>query len=336
MEYLQIIRDIENKKYSPIYLLMGEEAYFIDLITDCIEEKVLDESARAFGQTVVYGRDVSMNQVTSLAKGFPMMGDRQVVIVKEAQEMKDWKKEEELVSLEAYLKHPTPSTILVFAMKNKTLDKRKKLYKSLDKTGVVFTSEKIRDYKMGEWIDAYVKAQGFRISHNASALLAEYLGNDLSKVVNEIGKLAINLEAGSEITPKIIEENIGISKDYNVWELQKALGSKDVLKANRIVNYFEANPKANPIQMVIPSLYGFFAKLSVYQDARDKKEAARELGLNYYSSTDYKVAATNFSVPKVERIIGYLRDADKKSKGINNYSVSHGELMKELVFKILH
>jgi DNA polymerase III subunit delta len=342
MEYQRIIRDIELKNYKPVYFLMGEEAYFIDQITEVIEDKVLDEMSKTFCQTIVYGRDVTMEQVVSTSKGFPMMGDRQVIIVKEAQDMKEWKsrkkedEDDEFKTLTAYLQNPTPSTILVFNFKGKSLDKRKKIYKLLDKQGVVFESEKIKDYKLAEWIDKYVAARGFKINHNASQLLAEYLGTDLSKVVNAVNKLAIILKDKGEITPQLIEQNIGISKDYNVWELQKALGQKDVLKANRIIQYFESNPKNNPIQMVLPSLYNYYAKLAMYISVPDKKNAAAELGMTSWALNDYKEAATLYNAQKVERIIGYIRDTDKKSKGVNNVSVDHGDLMKELVFKILH
>ena len=257
MEHLRIIRDIELKNFKPIYFLMGEEPYFIDVVTEYIENHVLDDACKAFGQTIVYGRDVSMEQVISLSKSFPMMGDKQVVIVKEAQDMKEWKSrkkeddDEDMKHLLHYLQQPTPSTLLVFNYKNKTLDKRKKVYKQLEKQGVVFDSQKIKDYKLPEWIENYVKSRGFKINGGAAQLLAEYLGTDLSKVVNAVNKLAIILPIGSEINGQHIEQNIGISKDYNVWELQKALGQKDVMKANRIIQYFEANPKSNPIQMVL-------------------------------------------------------------------------------------
>jgi DNA polymerase-3 subunit delta len=335
MEHQKIIRDIELKNVKPVYMLAGEESYFIDEVVNYVEERVLDEASRAFCQTIVYGRDVSMDQVLSLAKGFPMMGDKQVVIVKEAQDMKEWKKADDMKGFDAYLANPTPSTLLLFAYK-KPFDKRLKVYKTIEKLGVVLNAEKIRDYKMAEWISAYVTSRGFKIQPNSAQMLAEYLGTDLSKVVNEVGKLAIILPPGTNITPQVIEENIGISKDYNVWELQKALGKKDVLKSNRIIQYFEANPKANPIQMVIPSLYSFFSKMAIYVSLKDKRDAAKEMGVSPFALNDYKEASQNFNAPKVERIIGYLRDVDKKVKGVGNANVSDGDLMKELVFKILH
>ncbi|MDZ4824387.1 MAG: DNA polymerase III subunit delta [Flavobacteriales bacterium] len=336
MDHYQILREIELKKYSPIYLLMGEEPYFIDLVTDALEEKVLTEAERAFGLNIVYGKDVSLHQVLTLARSFPMMGDKQIVMVKEAQDLKEWKKAEELEILEAYAKSTLASTILVFAYKGKTVDKRLKVTKAIDKAGTMMTSDRIKEYKVAEWIEGYVGHKGYKIEPKASNLLAEYLGTDLGKVVNEVGKLLIIIPKEKMITTHHIEENIGISKDYNVWELQKALGQKDVLKSNRIINYFEANPKANPIQMVIPSLYGYFSKLSMYQSLADKKNAASELGMNPYAINDYKVAANNFAPVKVERIIHSLREVDRKSKGVDNFSVEDGALMRELVFKILH
>ena len=336
MEYYQITRDITDKKFKPVYVLMGEEPYFIDVITDYMEEHILDEASKAFCQTIVYGRDVTMRDVLSLAKGFPMMGDKQVVIVKESQDMKEWKKAEELAPLEAYLHNPTPSTILVFTYKNKTLDKRTKLYKSIDKNGLVFDSVKIKDYKLAEWIEKYVVQRGYKIQHSAAQLLADYLGTDLSKVVNAINKLAIILPSGSQITSQHIEDNIGISKDYNVFELIKALNQKDILKSNRIIAYFEANPKANPIQMVIPMLYRHFSQLAAYLSMADKSQAAKEIGISPYALNDFKDAGKNYDARKAEKVIGYLRSVDKKSKGVDNISVEDGELMKELVFKILH
>lgn len=336
MEYYQITRDITDKKFKPVYVLMGEEPYFIDVITDYMEEHVLDEASKAFCQTIVYGRDVTIRDVLSLAKGFPMMGDKQLVIVKESQDMKEWKKAEELAPLEAYLQNPTPSTILVFTYKNKTLDKRTKLYKAIDKHGLVFDSVKIRDYKLAEWIEKYVVQRGFKIQHSAAQLLADYLGTDLSKVVNAINKLAIILPAGSQITAQHIEDNIGISKDYNVFELIKALNQKDVLKSNRIIAYFEANPKANPIQMVIPMLFRNFSQLAAYLSLADKSQAAKEIGVSPYALNDFKDAAKYYDARKAEKVLGYLRSVDKKSKGVDNVSVEDGDLMKELVFKILH
>lgn len=341
MEYHRILRDIELKNLKPVYLLMGEESYFIDEITSAIEEKVLDEASKAFCQTIVYGRDVSLDSIVHSAKSFPMMGDRQVLIVKEAQDIKEWKskkkdaEETDFKSIISYLQNPTPSTMLVLCYKGK-FDKRKKIYKLFEKHGLVFESEKIKDHKLPDWIEKFVSVQGLKINHNSARLLADYLGTDLSKVVNAVNKLSIVLHGKGEITPAIIEENIGISKDYNIFELTKALNEKDILKSNRIINYFEANQKQNPIQLTLPLLYNHFSKLAAYMSYKDKKQAATELGIHPYAMNDCKEAVNNYSPQKVERIISYIRESDKKAKGIDNVSIDVGEIMKELIFKILH
>ncbi len=336
MDHLQIIRDIGMKKFKPVYMLAGLEPYFIDLIADYVEENVLEESERAFGQTILYGRDVSMDQVLSLAKSFPMGGNMQVIIVKESQEMKDWKRQDDMKSFEHYLSHPTPTTLLVFTYKNKAFDKRTKISKLIEKSGVLFTSEKVRDYKMADWITGYAKEKGYRLEPSSANLLAEFLGNDLGKVINAFNKLAIIVPKDVPITPQHIEENIGISKDYNVWELQRALGEKDVLKANRIIDYFRSNPKANPIQMIIPNLHSYFMRLAAYQTLENKANAQKELELNPMAVTELRSVEKRYTPQKVERIISYLREADRKSKGVGNAYTEDDDLMKELVFKILH
>lgn len=316
---------------------MGEEPFFVDMITDYMEDKLLDEASKAFCQTVVYGRDVSVNQLVSAAKAFPMMGDRQLVLVKEAQDMRDWKRSEELQELEAYVKNPQPSTILVFAFKNKKLDGRLKVAKMLKSEGVVFESKRIREDRIPEWIGEYIEKKGYAIASDARMLLAEYLGNDLGKLVNELDKLCIVIEKGSSIHTEHIEENIGISKDFNVFELQKALGTKDLMKANRIIDYFIANPKANPIQMVLPVLFSYFSRVLNCHYLKDRSsESLKQAGINPYFKNDYFQAASKYSAGKLERIIGYIRDCDKKSKGVDNYGLDNGTLLKEMTFKILH
>ncbi|MFM7104096.1 MAG: DNA polymerase III subunit delta [Flavobacteriales bacterium] len=310
-DYSEIIRDIEKGQLKPIYLLMGEEPYFIDVISERIEN-TLDPMVREFGLMIVYGRDTSMEQVVGSAKSFPMLGERQVVILREAQEMKEFKSrkdddESELKYLLSYAENPSTHTTLVICLKNKTLDKRKKLFKTIDKKAVVFQSEKIKDYHLTAWIEKYVKERKLSIEKQAAVLLAEYLGNDIGKVVNAVDKLAIVLGDSAKITSSSIEENIGISKDYNVWELQRALGQKDALKCYRIIHYFESNPKANPIQMVIPSLYSFFIKLAIFGAATDKSKVAGEIGINSYFLKEYQLAAANYNVQKTERIIHWLR-----------------------------
>jgi DNA polymerase III subunit delta len=336
MDHLKIIRDIQMRNFKPVYLLSGDEPYFIDLITDYIEEHVLDEAERTFGQTILYGRDVSMEQVLSVAKSFPMGSALQVVIVKEAQDMKEWKSVDDQKNIEHYVQRPTPSTLLVFCLKHKKIDRRTKLFKLIEKNGVFFLAEQVKDYKMADWIASYTRDRGYKIEGKSAELIAEYLGNDLSKVVNAINKLAVILPAGSTISGKHIEEYIGISKDYSVWELTRALGEKDIFKANRIIDYFSANPKNYPIQKIIPGLYVYFMKLAVYQTLEDKSKAAQVLEAPQPAINEMRQVEKRFTAQKLERIIGYLRDADRKSKGIDNDFTENEDLLKELVFKILH
>ncbi|MEN9638697.1 MAG: hypothetical protein RLZZ262_565 [Bacteroidota bacterium] len=349
MEYGEILKHFKEKKYKPIYMLMGAESYFRDQVLDVIENTILNETERAFGQTVVYGRDVTMDQVLSIAKGFPMMGDKQVVIVKEAQDMKEFKsratdadagdkkgkKKPEPNLLELYLESPTPSTVLVFSFSSDGPDKRTKMMKNTEAKGVIFKSVPVKDYQLPDWITTYAKSRGFGVDTSAATMLAENLGSDLSKVVNAINKLAIILPENGKITAQLVEENIGISKDYNVWELTKALSRKEILTANRIIHYFESNPKNYPLQLIIPALYGHFAKLAVYISLPNKSNAAQDMGLNPYALNEYRDAAKNFSAQKVERIISSILEADRRSKGVGAH-IEGGDIMKELIFKILH
>ena len=336
MEQNLIIRDIQMKKYAPVYLLHGEEAYFIDLIAQNLEEKILDESERAFGLTVVYGKDTNLEQIVSLSKGFPMMGNVQVVIVREAQDIKDWKKEEAVKPLMAYLENPTQSTVLAFCHKNGTLDGRSKIFNAFKKHAKVFNSEKIKDNMLPSLIQSFTKDYQLQIGGTATQLLADYLGSDLHKLVNELTKLSLILKPGEEITTQVIQDHIGISKDYNVWELQAALIHKDVMKANRIISYFEKNPKEHPVQMTIPALYSFFAKLCVVLNSPNKQEAYSELKINSYAAGNFRDAEKHYSPAKAERILRYFRDADEQVKGLKGITMSSGEVMRELVFKILH
>ena len=343
MDYNQIMSDLKKKTYRPVYFLMGDEPYFIDMISDHIEQHVLDESEKEFNQTVLYGRDVTTADVIGAAKRFPMMSDYQVVMVKEAQDIKDLikkekedKKEKQKGVFETYLENPLPSTILVFCYKYKSIDKRTAIAKLIDKTAVLFESKKLYDNQVPDWINNYLKAKEYSINQRAAGLLAEYLGTGLSKISNELDKLIINLPPKAEITAEHIQANIGISKDYNVFELQTVIGKKEVLKANRIINYFAANPKDNPMVVTISSLYGYFCKLLTYHFLADKKMAASALGVHPFFLKDYELAARNYSVGKLKAIFGYLRDYDLKSKGVDSGSATEGELLKELVFKILH
>lgn len=343
MDYIQIMSDLKKKVYRPVYFLMGDEPYFIDMIADFIEQKVLDESEKEFNQTVLYGRDVTTADVVGAAKRFPMMSEYQVVIVKEAQDIRDLvkkekedKKDKQKSVFEQYLENPLSSTILVFCYKYKSIDKRTALAKLIDKNAVLFESKKLYDNQVPDWINNYLKSKEYTINQRAAGLLAEYLGTGLSKITNELDKLIINLPPKSEITPEHIQANIGISKDYNVFELQTVIGKKEVLKANRIINYFAANPKDNPMVVTISSLYGYFCKVLTYHFLADKKTAAAALGVHPFFLKDYEMAAKNYSVGKLKSIFSYLRDYDLKSKGVDTGSATEGELLKELVFKILH
>lgn len=332
MKFDQIITDLKNKNYQPLYLLAGEEAFFIDEISNYIEENVLDEGEKEFNQTVVYGKDTDIASIIGYAKRFPMMSNYQVVIVKEAQSIKN------LDELIPYIEQPLKSTLLVICYKYKKIDKRKALVKKADKLGVFFESNKLYENKIPEWINQQLIKNNYTIQPKAAVILTEFLGTDLSKVSNEINKLMINLPTGSDISPSHIEENIGISKDFNVFELQSALGKKNIYKANQIINYFASNQKDNPLIKVVGILYSFFSKILIYHHLIDKNRnsVASALSVNPFFVQDYQIAARNYNADKLNRIISSLREYDLKSKGVNNASATDGELMKELIFKILH
>lgn len=346
----QILTDLKRRIFKPVYFLSGEEPYYIDLVSDYIEKNVLDEADREFNQTVIYGKDVDMNTIISQAKQFPMMSEHQVVIVKEAQNLKELNKsaggdEDDKPAakaannpLTAYLQNPQPSTILVFCYKYKTLDKRSAVYKVLQKAGAFLETKKLYDNQLPDWITSYIQDKGYKVSPKASFLLAEYLGNDLSKIVNEVEKLIINVQEGAEITAELVQDNIGMSKEFNVFELQDALAKKDILKANRIINYFSANEKEHPAVMTLSSLYNYFNKILLYHFAPDKSKfaVASSLGVNPFFVEGYAKASQHYGTAKLKSIFGYLKEYDLKTKGVENSGVEHGELMKELVFKILH
>jgi len=330
----QIVRDLKKKVYHPVYFLTGDEPYYIDQISNYIQENVLNETEKTFNQTIVYGKDSDAIAVINAAKRFPMMSEHQVVIVKEAQELKD------IDSLIHYVEQPLSSTILVLNYKYKKPDKRKKVFKSILKHSAYFTSKKLYDNQVPGWISTYLSKKGIEIDHKSSALLTEFLGSDLAKISNELDKLIITLEDGNKkITPAHIEKNIGISKDYNNFELQKAVGMRDVLKANRIINYFAENQKNYPIVLTVNSLYTFFSKVLIYYWVKDKSQdnVARELGIrSSFFVKDYVEAANRYNANQVIRIISILREYDLKSKGFKGVVMSPGDLLKEMVFKILH
>lgn len=311
---------------------MGEEAYFIDIISDYIEDNVLPEEGRGFDQMVLYGRDVTIDDIVGNAKRFPMMSEYQVIIVKEAQDLS--RTIEKLVD---YVKQPQPSTILVFNYKYKTIDKRKTLYKTLNKAGVVFESKKLYENKVPDWIKRVLASKNYTIAPKAAQMLVEFLGTDLSKINNELNKLQIVLPKGTQITPEHIEENIGISKDFNNFELRKAIGDLDVKKAQQIVKYFAENPKDNPMVVTVSLLFAFFSQLLQFHGLADKnpRNVASTLGINPYFVNEFINAARNFPMKKVSAVIATLREFDVKSKGVGSNAISQGDLLKELVVKIV-
>jgi len=333
LSHEQIIRDIQHRKLAPVYFLMGDEPYYIDQISDVIQYQLLDDSQREFDLTVLYGKDTDIATVINAAKRFPMMSPIQIVILKEAQNIK------ELDKLQFYLSHPSPQTLLVICYKYGTVDGRKKWVADLRQKGVVFESSKLREYEMPAWIGKYAKSKNLQLDEKAIIMLTDFLGTDLSKVANEIDKLRITMPEGSNrITPELIERNIGISKDYNVFELQDALINRDVVKANRIVNYFADNKKANPMQMILPQLFGFFSNLMLfhYLPQKTADAAAAEFRIHPFIAKNYVKAAQSFNAWKTIYILGYIRETDARSKGVNSTGIDDKDLYKELIFKILH
>ncbi|NQU87152.1 MAG: DNA polymerase III subunit delta [Mariniphaga sp.] len=332
MDYKKILEDLENKIYHPIYFLSGEEPYYIDLISDYIAENVLTEAEKGFNQTVFYGKDTEIQTIIESSRRFPMMANQQVIIVKEAQSLK------KIEDLKTYVENPLKSTILVINYKYKKLDKRTGFAKALQKNGILYESARFYENKIPGWIEQYLAESKYSIAPQAAIMLSEYLGANLSKVANELKKLIIALPEKTKITPEHIEKNIGISKDYNVFELQNALGERNVLKANQIINYFGSNPASNPIQRTTSSLYMYFSKLFMYHFLKDKSEnsVAGSLGLHPFIAKSYISAAKRYKPHKLFDIVGILREYDMKSKGFGNVSVSGGDLQKEMIYKILH
>ena len=331
--YEQVLTNLRKKEYSPIYFLMGEEPYYIDVVSDFIQNNVLDDSEKEFDQTILYGKDVDINTVINAAKRYPMMSTYQVLIIKEAQLIKDWD------NFVHYLSKPLKSTILVLCYKYGTPDKRKKWFQEVAKIATVYESVKLRDHEVDAWITQYCKQKKVAIEENAVRMISEFLGSDLSKLVNELDKLVLTKPADMpKITPDLVEKNIGISKDFNVFELQKALIEKNVLKANRIIRYFSENKKANPMVLVLAQLFKFFCDLMIFHYLPDKSPGvvASELKINPYFVKNYQLAATKFGAWKTMNIISLIRETDARYKGIDNPSTDEGELMKELIYKILH
>lgn len=333
----KVLEALKAGKYSPLYFLQGDEPYYIDLITDYIEENALNNGEKGFNQTVIYGKDVQMKDILSFARRFPVMSERQTVIVREAQEVSDFNKAGARKLLESYIEKPVPSTVLVFAYKYKKLDGKTKLAKSIAKHCVLVESKKIYDNALPGWIEKYFKSKQLRTTPDASYLLAESIGNDLSRITNEIDKMLLNIDAKSLISADTISTYIGISREYNVFELQRVLGQKNVSKAYRMVNYFAENPKEHPVIPIIASLYSYFCKVLIMHQygAASANDLAKKLKVNPFFIKEYNLAKQKYSAGKILKIIHYLREADLQSKGINS-TANDAAILKELVFKILH
>ena len=333
MTFEEIFRQLNKKSYSPIYFLMGEEPYFIDRITEHIADHVLTEEEKTFNLMILYGGDTDVPTVINTARRFPMMASRHVVIVREAQNL------DKIEDLIHYVENPLKSTLLVINYKYKKLDKRKKLFKALEKNSILFESRRLYDDKIPPWINSYLLSRGKKIEPKAAVILTEYLGNDLGKIANELEKLIIVLKSEQDIiTAAYIERNIGISKDYNNFELNNALAQRNVLKANRIVQYFGANQKNHPLALTITSIYFFFSRVLRYHFLPDKssRNVASALKIEPFFIREYETAARNYTTAKTVRVISLLREYDLKSKGFGNVSAVPGELLKELIYKIIH
>ncbi|MBC8756311.1 DNA polymerase III subunit delta [Kordia sp. YSTF-M3] len=332
-EAKQIVIDIQKGNIKPIYFLMGEEAYYIDKIADYIEDNVLAEEEKSFNQMVLYGRDVTIDDIVSNAKRYPMMAERQVVIVKEAQDLS-----RTIDKLVDYIENPQPSTVLVICYKYKKIAKNKKLYKATAKNGVMYESKKLYENQVADWIRRVLAGKKYNITPKAAQMLVEFLGTNLSKINNELEKLQLILPKGSEITPILIEENIGISKDYNNFELRKAIGDRDITKAFQIIKYFADNPKDNPTVVTVSLLFNFFSQLLQYHGLIDQtpRNVASILRINPFFVKEYQIAARNYPMKKVSGIIATLREMDVKSKGVGASNLPNGDLLKELLVRIMN
>jgi len=333
MTFNQILKDLDNRIFHPVYLLWGEEAYFIDAIVDKIMDTVLTESEKSFNQSILYGKDTNAYEINEVARRFPMMANHQLVVVKEAQDLKDFKK------LESYVSDPLKSTILVFAHKYKKVDKRLKVVKNIAKNGVEFESKRVYDNKIPDWIETYVTNKNLRINQEATMLISENIGASLSKIVNELNKLIISMPDDADtITPEMVEQNIGISRDYNIFELQRAIGSRNRKKAYKIITFFGKNPKNHPAVLTITMLFNYFRKLIILKSTKEtsRNAIAAAIGVAPFFVREYQNAARQYNLKSLIQIVSILRIYDLKVKGMGSGSTSEGELMREMTFKILH
>lgn len=335
-----VLKDLKEKKFAPIYFLAGEEPFFIDMISDYIEKNAIAEHEKSFNQIVLYGKDVTVGAVLNNARKFPMMAERQVVIVKEAQSIVDLGKEEAQQLLISYLVNPLPSTILVLVYKYKKLDGRSALSKEIEKRTIHVKSDKVSDYKLTQWIEEYFRELGHSIDSRAAQLLSDSIGNNLEVMTNEVGKMLINFKDSTKFSSEDISKYIGINKDYNNFEFLKAIGFKDVIKANKIIAYFVQNPKAHPVIPLFSLMYGYFAKITIVHQSRKKgisdAQLAGILGVPPFFVKEYVTAARNYNLGKVIDIFRYLKEADLRYKGVDSGSMTHAENLRELVYKILH
>ena len=333
MDYQNILADLKEKKYGNIYFLEGEEPYYIDVVSDYILEYVLTESEKAFNQTLLYGKDITLDTILTAARRYPMMAERQVVVVREAQNIRD------IDELASYIEKPAPATILVLCHKYKTIDKRKKLYKAIQKNGVYLESKPLYDSQVPGWIISYLKTKQLGIEQKAVQMITDHVGNNLQRIVNELDKIVFLAIPGTSISVDDVEKNIGISKEYNPFEFQKALGNKDLYKTNRIVNYFIENEKSNPTQKIVGILVAFFRKILTFHTIENKSnqsEIAQKLGVSPFFINDYLTAGRNYPLQKAILAISLLREYDLRSKGARGGTPQNGELLRELTYKILH
>ncbi|WP_031527908.1 DNA polymerase III subunit delta [Dyadobacter crusticola] len=332
-----ILKDIRNKRYLPIYFLHGDEPYYIDSIAEELEKRIVPEAEKGFNQFVLYGKDTDVAGVLSYARRFPFMSERQLVLVKDANKLGGIEQKDQLARLEDYAQNPLASTVLVFCF-HANADERRAYIKAINAKGAVVQSKKMYDNKLPDWVSSFCQQEGVKISPKAVLMLVDNIGNDLKRLTNEIRKVMVNLKVGEGIDAGAVERFVGISKEYNVFEFQKALMSRDVMKANQIAHHFSANTKDNPLAPILIILYNFYSKLLLAHKSPDKSEKglATELGVNPYFVKDYLLACRNYPLPKVANIIHYLRECDGRMKGLDGVTVPEGELLRELVFKILH
>lgn len=333
--FQSIMQDLKSRKFAPVYVLMGDESYYIDQISDYIATHVLTPEERDFNQTICFGADVTAVQITDMARRYPMMSEFQVIIVKEAQNIRS------LEALEKYLKNPVKSTILVWCHKNGKIDARKKAVGLAQAVGVVFESKKLRDYQLPDFIQSYLKLKKVAIDPKSCQMIADHIGADLSRLTSELDKVLISLPADNlRVTPEVVEKEIGVSKDFNAFELRNAVVQKDIFKANQIIKYFDSNPKAGSLYSFLPLLFSFFQNLMIVHyspQRRTEQDVANVLDLrSSWGAKDFMTGMRNYSARKTMDVISKIRDIDAKSKGLDNPNTSAGDLMKELIFFILH